>query len=132
MSQSDTAPRLYRTDWVIIAWVFAAIGLLPLFGVLVAGRSVEPYFEFPPITHSVIHEPFSWAVFTALGVLIVVAMVFGAVRLFCAESYVPPPIALRIRQAAYSPGGAGWGLAGLCWPGRWLGAGSTGWARFKA
>ncbi|MBA3752735.1 MAG: hypothetical protein H0X01_00990, partial [Nitrospira sp.] len=38
------------------------------------GRSIQPYLEFPPITRSVTHEPFSWPVFVALVVLIVGAV----------------------------------------------------------
>jgi hypothetical protein len=47
--------------------------VLPLLGVLLAGRSPEHYLEFPPTTRLVVHEPFSWPLFLALAGLIVLA-----------------------------------------------------------
>jgi len=74
MSQSETNSEYGNTLGIIIGLVLAAISLLPLMGVLLAGRSIQPYLEFPPIARSVTHEPFSWPVFVALVVLIVGAV----------------------------------------------------------
>jgi len=92
ISQSKTVSRSLTTRWVTIAWAVAAIVMLPLIGVMVVGRSIRPYLEFPPITHSVSHEPFSWPIFIALGVLFVGAIGLGAVRIFCTGRHVSPLI----------------------------------------
>ena len=47
---------------------------LPLLGVLVAGKNVIQYCEFPPLTHYVSHAPFSWSLFS--GLMIVAILVF--------------------------------------------------------
>ncbi len=47
---------------------------LPLLGVALAGRSLAPYLEFPPLTRYVVHAPFSWAVFTALTLFVLACL----------------------------------------------------------
>jgi len=63
---------------------------LPLLGVLLAGKSLSPYLEFPPQTYFVAHAPFSWPVFTGLAVvaLFLVAVLFFS--LYRAERRIPP------------------------------------------
>jgi hypothetical protein len=48
-----------------VQWVVMGIMLLglPLAGILLAGKPVGPYLQFPPLTRYVAHAPFSWAVF---------------------------------------------------------------------
>ena len=75
MLQSEAIPKRPDTHWVTIAWVVPAIVTLPLLGVILGGRPIHPYLAFPPITHSVTHEPFSWAVFIQVAVLIVVMLI---------------------------------------------------------
>ncbi len=75
MLQSEHMSKASFTHGVTIAWVLAAIVTLPLLGVMVAGRAIHPYLEFPPMTHSVTHEPFSWAVFIAAAGLVVATLV---------------------------------------------------------
>ena len=75
MLQSEAIPKRPDTHWVTIAWVVPAIVTLPLLGVILGGRPIRPYLAFPPITHSVTHEPFSWAVFIQVAVLIVVMLI---------------------------------------------------------
>ena len=36
---------------------------LPLLGFLMSGKALDPLFEFPPSTVTIIHAPFSWTVF---------------------------------------------------------------------
>ena len=57
---------------VIILFMFLAG--LPLLGVLVAGKNVNQYCEFPPLTHYVSHAPFSWYIFS--GLVIIAILVF--------------------------------------------------------
>jgi hypothetical protein len=45
---------------------------LPLSGILAAGLPLSRYLEFPPRTLYVVHAPFSWAVFWAYALFIVV------------------------------------------------------------
>ena len=47
---------------------------LPLAGVTLAGQSVSPYLVFPPLTNFVAHPPFSWGVFFAQAVLVLVCV----------------------------------------------------------
>lgn len=55
-----------------IAWALPAIIMLPLLGPWLAGRSLQPYLEFPPLsTGRVTHAPFSWPHFISLSMLIV-------------------------------------------------------------
>ena len=44
----------------------------PLVGLLVAGRPLVPYLEFPPQTRFVIHAPFSWLAFALIGLLVLI------------------------------------------------------------
>ena len=55
---------------IILVFLVLVLGL-PLLGVLWAGQPLGRYLEFPPRTHYVQHEPFSWPVFLTLTVLIV-------------------------------------------------------------
>ena len=75
MLQSERISIASGTHGITIAWVVAAIVTLPLLGMMLAGRAIYPYLEFPPITHSVTHEPFSWAVFLGAAVLVVAMLV---------------------------------------------------------
>ena len=49
--------------------VLLLIGL-PLLGIILAGKPLARYEEFPPITRYVRHAPFSWALFLILAVFI--------------------------------------------------------------
>jgi len=44
---------------------------LPLLGFLLSGKPLDPLFEFPPVTSTVIHAPFSWLAFGLFSVIIV-------------------------------------------------------------
>jgi len=56
-----------RLGAAILCVVF--LTALPLAGLILAGRPLEPYLEFPPRTRFIAHAPFSWTVFGALAVL---------------------------------------------------------------
>lgn len=47
---------------------------LPLAGVTLAGKPLDSYLEFPPITRYVQHAPFSWLAFGCISMLIVIAV----------------------------------------------------------
>ena len=47
---------------------------LPLTGVIVAGKPLALYFEFPPQTLYVVHAAFSWWAFAATTLIIIVVV----------------------------------------------------------
>jgi hypothetical protein len=68
----------------------------PLLGLIVAGRSVEPYLAFPPRTQAVAHVPFSWVAFVlcalpalGAGALYVVGLVRAKPRADAAARRFP-------------------------------------------
>ena len=61
---------------------------LPLAGVVLAGKSVAEYLEFPPLTLHVEHAAFSWPVFLALAILIVATVLPFLLRCFFGSSSV--------------------------------------------
>jgi len=93
------------------------LGGLPLLGVWLAGKPVSQYFEFPPRTRYVEHEPFSWPVFTALALLILGAIIPFVVRIVSVASP-------RSRVASCEGDSAHhvfpwWGWVGIGWAGLW-------------
>jgi len=54
---------------------------LPLLGIVIAGQPLDRYLEFPPRTRYVRHAPFSWTVFIALALCMVVSAAPFVVRM---------------------------------------------------
>ena len=96
--------------FISLAMIFG----LPLLGVLLAGKPLGRYLEFPPRTSYVEHEPFSWSVFLTLTLLI---------------SLFVGPILVRILvlspQKRFTADVSRFTLSLLPWWG-WLGIGWTG------
>src|SRR2546426_11623841 len=65
---------------------------LPLLGIILAGKPLGRYEEFPPITRYVRHAPFSWGLFLILAIFV---------------SATTGPVLLRVLSAARK--GAGYG-----------------------
>lgn len=65
--------------------IFPIMIILPLLGILFAGRSLEPYLEFPPLTQYVAHAGFSWPVFIGLAILVMFALIPLVVQCFSAR-----------------------------------------------
>jgi hypothetical protein len=87
---------------------------LPLLGVWLAGKPLDPYFEFPPQTRFVQHASFSWAVFCLYSALIagsLTVLVHRAVRSYRA---VPAPPPLRFLPLPWWGWAAGV-LGGIAW-----------------
>ena len=105
------------------------IVVLPLCGVLAAGHSIEPYFEFPPRTRFVVHESFSWPVFLILALCIITLVVPFLCRI--AQARMTSDTLRVISSAARAQSEASrftsdasratlfpwWGWAGLVWTG---------------
>ena len=97
---------------------------LPLLGVLLAGGPLGRYLEFPPRTSYVEHEPFSWSVFLALGLLIVTFL--GPILFRIAVSSLHKrfmPDASRFTLPLFP----WWGWIGIGWTGFWW---VLAWTRF--
>jgi hypothetical protein len=47
---------------------------LPLAGIVIAGKELWPYLEFPPRTEYVVHAAFSWWAFAATALLVIVTV----------------------------------------------------------
>jgi len=88
---------------------------LPLLGVYLAGRPLAPYLEFPPVTEHVAHAPFSWAVFSALAMVIAVFVLPALVRIATVRTSSPRMTAQRSPWWTW----LGLGLVVLLWPLAW-------------
>ena len=60
----------------MMRWLFTALTLvvLPLVGIVAAGRDPAPYLAFPPLTSRVAHAGFSWAWFAFFAIVDGLAM----------------------------------------------------------
>lgn len=103
---------------------------LPLIGVWMGGLPVVRYLQFPPRTHDIQHEPFSWPVFVATALLIALAV--GPILLRVVRSNVSPsadrshPDGSLGRRPNLDSGRSfsavpWWGWAGLAWTLLWWG-----------
>ena len=65
---------------------------LPLLGVWLSGKPLSRYLEFPPRSTYIQHDPFSWSVFVALALLILlvtIPVVYRIVRFALRRSRMP-------------------------------------------
>ena len=60
-----------KTKSLLVCVLLIMIGL-PLTGVWISGRPLNPYLEFPPLTRYVVHEAFSWTAFVVFAAVDVV------------------------------------------------------------
>ena len=73
--------------------------VLPLLGILIDGRSIIPYLEFPPRTRYVEHAPFSWPIFLAMTTVAALAIAPFLLRFIqqwrihgCCPARAPKPV----------------------------------------
>lgn len=97
---------------------------LPLLGVGVAGRSLEPYLDYPPRPQSAAHAPFSWPVFTLLALATLLALVPVLARLVRGSRCRLG----RPHTADHRPPFPRWGWAAVAWT---LGAWFLAWSRMS-
>jgi hypothetical protein len=94
---------------------------LPLVGILLAGKPVLEYLEFPPLTRYVEHAPFSWlgfALLAAVNLAMLVPLVLAVVRTPLTE----PSYSAHPAQPARSFPWWGWGglaLTAAAWVVAW-------------
>ena len=88
--------------------------ILPLIGLVVSGKSVLTYPEFPPLTQYVQHAEFSWLVFAGLAIAIFAMVTPFVVRVFSSRHQVadrkPTP-----RKPFPWWGWSGLALVGIAW-----------------
>jgi hypothetical protein len=105
---------------VICIFLVLVFGL-PLLGVLWIGEPLDRYLEFPPRTGYVEHEPFSWPVFIALSLLIVLAL--GPILLRIASTNLRSSSPLNHHSALNTQHCRSsfpwWGWLGIGWTGLW-------------
>ena len=104
----------------ILFVLFALLVGLPLLGVVMDGKSVNQYTEFPPLTRYVVHAPFSWSVFIALAAFTIAIVAPFVLRVVRAR---PADAADEQRSSSFP----WWGWAGFVFgAGAWILA----WTRF--
>ncbi len=75
---------------IIISTLLAIMLLgLPLLGVFLADKEITPYLEFPPQTSYIQHAPFSWPLFMAYALFILVCLTFFLISLARADHCAP-------------------------------------------
>lgn len=112
MSQDEATSDPLASHLTTLALVVGAIVTLPLFGRLLAGRPIRSYLEFPPVTHSVIHEPFSWPLFSALAILTAGLIGVCIVYLSRIISHHSWATLYPVQGEAHFPW---WGRVAVCW-----------------
>ncbi|MGH7205466.1 MAG: hypothetical protein ACREI2_04575 [Nitrospiraceae bacterium] len=117
---------------------------LPLVGVILAGKPLDLYLEFPPVTRYVEHAPFSWPFFLATAVFIVGAVAPLLIRVVTSRrgpivpagaTSAPDPSRFTLHAPPFTPDSSRLTPHAFPWWG-WLGLGITGldwvlaWNRF--
>lgn len=107
---------------------------LPLLGIRLSGKPLDPYLEFPPVTRYVEHAPFSWAAF--LGLSLFVAAIIAPFVIRLTHGATSPRIRSRARRS-FPMTGNGASMTERSFPSwGWIGLGITGiawllaWTRF--
>ncbi len=102
---------------ILLGLILVLLLGLPRLGVTLAGKPLEPYLEFPPVTQVVQHPPFSWPAFAGV-VLFVAAVVLPFVVMILVA---PKPPHLYLVEARALPwwGWAGVGLMVVAWVFAW-------------
>lgn len=100
-----------RHIWLSIIFLPLLLVGLPLAGVMVQGKDLTVFLEFPPLTFYVQHAPFSWPAFLLLALLPVAVLVPLIHRLV---SYSGPLPTIR-RQTFPWWGYGGFLLSGVAW-----------------
>jgi len=61
-----TVVERLKSDIALILTGIPILIIMPIIGVLLAGKPLGRYWEFPPVTKYVVHAPFSWIMFIGL------------------------------------------------------------------
>lgn len=100
---------------------------LPLLGVLLSGKPLGPYLEFPPVTRYVEHAPFSWAAFLGLSLFVAAVIAPFVIRIAHECALLRVQSSSRRSSMTGRPfppwGWIGLGLTGIAW--------GVAWTRFR-
>ncbi|MBL7115356.1 MAG: hypothetical protein ISS35_06285 [Kiritimatiellae bacterium] len=90
---------------------------LPLVGIVLVGKPIQQYLEFPPLTHYVEHAEFSWLIFIALAFLTLVVVLPFMIRVLRRQLTAKP---LEV-QCHFFPwwGWLGIAVTGVTWVLAW-------------
>jgi hypothetical protein len=103
--------------WISMVFLPLLLIMLPLAGVILQGRPLAVYLEFPPLTVYVQHSPFSWVAFLLLGLLPISILVPLTLRFLRYNG--PTQGQLLPKQPFPWWGYAGFLLAALSWLMAW-------------
>jgi hypothetical protein len=98
-----------------LSLIIVLVGL-PLLGVILAGKPLAQYREFPPVSRYVEHDAFSWPAFFGLALFVCIATAPFVVKILAAR---PPKEEPCIRQRFPGWGWLGVGLLALAWALAW-------------
>lgn len=101
---------------------------LPLLGLILAGRSIRPYLEFPPLTRYVVHEPFSWPAYVALALLILASIGLVRARIASTASRCVRPASHLTLPPLRATSFPWWGWSAVVWTVIWW---TLAWTRFS-
>ena len=59
---------------LILIFLFCFLIFLPLLGVMISGKDIKPFLQFPPLTQKVAHAPFSWIVTIIFSILLFISI----------------------------------------------------------
>ncbi|HET8580236.1 MAG TPA: hypothetical protein VFL31_04490, partial [Nitrospiraceae bacterium] len=96
---------------------------LPLLGVMLAGKPLARYLEFPPVTRYVEHAPFSWPFFLGTAVFIVGVVAPLQIRVVTSR-LTSDPSRFTLHAASFTPDSSRLTAHAFPWWG-WLGLGIT-------
>lgn len=103
VAQTEHKPTSITTIVVSLALLIS----LPILGMVTMGQPPERYLEFPPLTRYVKHAAFSWPMFIAVGLFILLIVSPFVRRVLRSQG--------EIKSSAPSQTFPWWGWAGLLW-----------------
>jgi len=96
-----------RTNALVTAASLSLLMALPLVGTKLAGKPLQEYAEFPPLTQHVAHAGFSWPVFVVMAALILAVVLPFDLRVIRTQRAMAPAPRPPARRFPW------WGWIGL-------------------
>jgi len=102
--------RITNNDLVAGLFIALALAGLPMVGIVLGGKPIREYLEFPPLTQYVSHAGFSWLAFAGLAAAILaVILPFELRSLISRRRFAPFPSTLHPPPSTFP----WWGWIGL-------------------
>ncbi len=83
-------PKIKKIIYSLLPAVVLML-VLPLIGIIMAGRSINQYLEFPPSTRYISHAPFSCWAFITMALIIITGIIWLYLRFFPKTKPLSPP-----------------------------------------